>query len=366
MLPGKDGYALLPELTQYGIPVIFLTAKADIASKVKGLKDGAEDYIVKPFEMLEVMVRLEKVLERHGNTREQIQIEDVTIDTCSHTVTKSGEEIYLKPMEYNCLMMFLHNPNKALTRNSCFRDCGVWNLKGKHEQWTPMWDVSVRSWDGRIRSKPFPGSDIDWRWNFETFYQNLSAGSLCDPDFIFCYLFLYLISLEKQSIQYINNYENSKFQSNLRQLEKGLSLSATQSSSSDSTLQRKILIYRFREIFHDSAVLYQNNEELYNGTIYEFDNRGIQKQMGTVPKRLYDTDSYGYDPVICKINGKTLLLFSYISAESVTKMNYQIVTYKDITNVLAQNQTLFCQAGVLTIFLLLLPEPFFFSVCEKS
>ena len=98
------------------------------------------------------------------------------------------------------------------------------------------------------------------------FYQNLSAGSLCDPDFIFCYLFLYLISLEKQSIQYINNYENSKFQSNLRQLEKGLSLSATQSSSSDSTLQRKILIYRFREIFHDSAVLYQNNEELYNGT----------------------------------------------------------------------------------------------------
>lgn len=147
---------------------------------------------------------------------------------------------------------------------------------------------------------------------------------------------------KKQSIQYINNYENSKFQSNLRQLEKGLSLSATQSSSSDSTLQRKILIYRFREIFHDSAVLYQNNEELYNGTIYEFDNRGIQKQMGTVQKRLYDTDSYGYDPVICKINGKTLLLFSYISAESVTKMNYQIVTYKDITNVLAQNQTLFC------------------------
>lgn len=170
---------------------------------------------------------------------------------------------------------------------------------------------------------------------------------------------------KKQSIQYINNYENSKFQSNLRQLEKGLSLSATQSSSSNSTLQRKILIYRFREIFHDSAVLYQNNEELYNGTIYEFDNREIQKQMGTVPKRLYDTDSYGYDPVICKINGKTLLLFSYISAESVTKMNYQIVTYKDITNVLAQNQTLFCQAGVLTIFLLLLTGTLLFFSLRK-
>lgn len=60
MLPGKDGYALLPELKRFGIPVIFLTAKADLSSKVKGLKEGAEDYIVKPFEMLEVMVRLKK------------------------------------------------------------------------------------------------------------------------------------------------------------------------------------------------------------------------------------------------------------------------------------------------------------------
>ena len=101
MLPGKDGYTLLPELNHYGIPVIFLTARADIASKVKGLKEGAEDYIVKPFEMLEVMVRLEKVLERHGNLQEQIQIDDITIDTISHTVTRNGEEIYLKPMEYN-------------------------------------------------------------------------------------------------------------------------------------------------------------------------------------------------------------------------------------------------------------------------
>ena len=100
MLPGKDGYALLPELKHYSIPVIFLTARADLASKVKGLKEGAEDYIVKPFEMLEVMVRLEKVLERHGNIQEQIQIEDITIDTVRHTVTRNGTEIYLKPMEY--------------------------------------------------------------------------------------------------------------------------------------------------------------------------------------------------------------------------------------------------------------------------
>ena len=58
------------------------------------IQDGAEDYIVKPFEMLEVMVRLEKVLERNGTVQEQIQIGDVIIDTASRTVTKMGMEIY--------------------------------------------------------------------------------------------------------------------------------------------------------------------------------------------------------------------------------------------------------------------------------
>lgn len=93
MLPGKDGYTLLPELKKFGIPVIFLTAKADVTSKVKGLKDGAEDYIVKPFEMLEVMVRLEKVLDRYGTAPKQIQIDDVIIDTVRYAPSRNDEEI---------------------------------------------------------------------------------------------------------------------------------------------------------------------------------------------------------------------------------------------------------------------------------
>lgn len=145
MLPGRDGYSLLPKLKQYEIPVIFLTAKGDIASKIKGLKDGAEDYIVKPFEMLEVMVRLEKVLERNGTVQEQIQIGDVIIDTASRTVTKMGMEIYLKPMEYNCLMVFAKNPNKALTRNQILQE--LWNEEFCGE--TRTVDAHV----GRIRKK---------------------------------------------------------------------------------------------------------------------------------------------------------------------------------------------------------------------
>ena len=95
--------------------------------------------------MLEVMVRLEKVLERHGSTQEQLQIDDVIIDTVSHTVTKNGEEIYLKPMEYNCLMMFVKSPNKALSREQIL--AGLWGVEFEGE--TRTVDAHV----GRIRKK---------------------------------------------------------------------------------------------------------------------------------------------------------------------------------------------------------------------
>ena len=126
-------------------PVILLTANDTDGDIVNGLELGADDYIVKPFEMLEVMVRLEKVLERNGTVQEQIQIGDVIIDTASRTVTKMGMEIYLKPMEYNCLMVFAKNPNKALTRNQILQE--LWNEEFCGE--TRTVDAHV----GRIRKK---------------------------------------------------------------------------------------------------------------------------------------------------------------------------------------------------------------------
>lgn len=145
MLPGADGFEILEYVKPLDIPVIFLTAKGELSDKVNGLRLGAEDYIVKPFEMLEVMVRLEKVLERNGTVQEQIQIGDVIIDTASRTVTKMGMEIYLKPMEYNCLMVFAKNPNKALTRNQILQE--LWNEEFCGE--TRTVDAHV----GRIRKK---------------------------------------------------------------------------------------------------------------------------------------------------------------------------------------------------------------------
>lgn len=116
MLPGKDGFALMDDLQGANIPVIYLTAKDDVISKVHGLKSGAEDYIVKPFEVLELLVRIEKVLKRTGRGQEKIQIRDVLIDLKEHSVTKNGHMVQLKPMEYALLVTLACNKNMAFSR----------------------------------------------------------------------------------------------------------------------------------------------------------------------------------------------------------------------------------------------------------
>ena len=118
MLPGKDGFALLEELKHYEIPVIYLTAKGDLPSKVKGLRSGAEDYIVKPFEMLELLVRIDNVLKRFGKDEaEEIRIKDVIINECKRTVHKGGVEVPMQPMEFDCLMVFWKYRNRVMTRD---------------------------------------------------------------------------------------------------------------------------------------------------------------------------------------------------------------------------------------------------------
>lgn len=145
MLPGKNGFALLTELQNYGVPVIFLTAKGELSSKVKGLTNGAEDYMVKPFEMLELLVRIDKILKRYAVLEPMIQIRDVVIAPEKRTVTKGGQEVYLKPMEFDCLMMLVRNRNKALTRKQLLG--ALWGVEFEGE--TRTVDAHV----GRIRKK---------------------------------------------------------------------------------------------------------------------------------------------------------------------------------------------------------------------
>ncbi|MCQ2416830.1 MAG: response regulator transcription factor [Oscillospiraceae bacterium] len=121
MLPKKDGFALLEDVKPYGIPVIFLTAKDDLNSKISGLQSGAEDYIVKPFAMLELLVRMDKVLMRNQKTADVLYISGLEIHLQEHKVLKDGAEIPLKPMEYNLLTVLAKNRNIAISREDLLR-----------------------------------------------------------------------------------------------------------------------------------------------------------------------------------------------------------------------------------------------------
>ena len=124
MLPGIDGFQLFEHTERYGIPVIYMTAKTDSESEVRGLLGGAEDYIVKPFEILELLVRIEKVLARYGATERIIELNGLTIHTDERTVLSGGEPVALTPILYDLLLMFVKNRNIALSRERLLTD--VW------------------------------------------------------------------------------------------------------------------------------------------------------------------------------------------------------------------------------------------------
>lgn len=124
MMPKVDGFALLEPLNKAGIPVIYLTALGDIESKVRGLSGGAEDYMVKPFEMLELLLRIEKILKRTGKSDELIKLDDVILDMKKRIVLKENEQISLTPMEYDLLCILAKNRNIALGRDKILHE--IW------------------------------------------------------------------------------------------------------------------------------------------------------------------------------------------------------------------------------------------------
>ena len=124
MMPKVDGFALLEPLNKAGIPVIYLTALGDIESKVRGLSGGAEDYMVKPFEMLELLLRIEKILKRTGKSDELIKLDDVILDMKKRIVSKENQQISLTPMEYDLLCILAKNRNIALGRDKILHE--IW------------------------------------------------------------------------------------------------------------------------------------------------------------------------------------------------------------------------------------------------
>lgn len=124
MLPDIDGYELIDYIRQFGMPVIFVTAKTAVPDKVKGLKLGAEDYISKPFALEELLARVETVLRRYHKVERTLEAGRIKIDTYSRTVFLDEQIISLAAKEYDLLLFLVRNKNIALYRETIFEQ--VW------------------------------------------------------------------------------------------------------------------------------------------------------------------------------------------------------------------------------------------------
>ena len=131
MLPGLDGFQVMEKIRETGTPVIFLTAMGDVSDRVKGLKSGAEDYIVKPFEPLELLARIEIVLRRFNREQKNLSFRDITVNMEERSVRRGSEIIDLTPKEYDLLVLFLKHQNVALSRDKILM--GVWECSANIE-----------------------------------------------------------------------------------------------------------------------------------------------------------------------------------------------------------------------------------------
>ena len=145
MMPEVDGYEMMEYIRPRGVPVIFITAKHTVQDTVKGLKLGADDYLVKPFDMVELLARVEAVLRRYNKADKGISIGGVDIDFNARTVTKGGEPIYLTAKEFGLMVLFVKNKNVALFRETLYEKI-----------WGDEYDVDSRTVDlhvQRLRKK---------------------------------------------------------------------------------------------------------------------------------------------------------------------------------------------------------------------
>lgn len=124
MLPGADGFDIMEYIRPLKVPVIFITAKNDVHDKVRGLKLGAEDYLVKPFDVLELLARVEVVLRRYHKADQVLTAGDVTVDLEALKVTRAGRPIVLTNKEYGLLVLFMQNKNVALFKETLYEK--VW------------------------------------------------------------------------------------------------------------------------------------------------------------------------------------------------------------------------------------------------
>ena len=157
MLPEIDGYELLEYIRPTETPVIFITAKGNLHDRVQGLRLGADDYIVKPFQISELTARVDALLRRMGKSVTQFSLFGVEINTESRIVTKDGIPIDMTLKEFDLLVELIRNKNVALYRDRLYEK--VWNEPFTGE--TRTLDSHIQ----RLRKK------LDWDEHIKTVFR---------------------------------------------------------------------------------------------------------------------------------------------------------------------------------------------------
>ena len=157
MLPGADGYDIMEYIRPLKIPVIFITAKHEVKDRVKGLKLGADDYLEKPFDVVELVARVEAVLRRYNKTEQILTAGDVVVDVEARRVMKGGKPVVLTNKEFGLLLLFIQNKNVALFRENLYEK--VW--EGEYLADSRTLDLHVQ----RLRKK------LGWEHNLVAVYK---------------------------------------------------------------------------------------------------------------------------------------------------------------------------------------------------
>lgn len=156
MLPGVDGFSLMDYIAPTGTPVIYLTAKASVEDRIRGIKAGAYDYIVKPFSPNELVARVDGLMRHTGRRQDVICVWDIQINPETHGVIQNGKELNLTRIEYDLLMTLVHNKGNVLYRDVLFER--VWGMYSTSSSRTLDIHISrlrkKLGWEKQIRAVP--------------------------------------------------------------------------------------------------------------------------------------------------------------------------------------------------------------------
>lgn len=156
MMPEINGYELMEYIEPQEIPTIFITAKGSVKDKIKGLNMGADDYLVKPFAIDELMARVESVLRRYHKGMQCIHVLDIEIDISAHKVHQANKLIDLTNKEYELLLYLVHNKNIALYRDTMYEK--IWHSE---KDQTRTLDLHIQ----RLRKK------LNWQKHIKTVFK---------------------------------------------------------------------------------------------------------------------------------------------------------------------------------------------------